>query len=126
MKYRFVGGAPFTPNDYDRSANILSWDTRGRGYLDYNLFNTDRLGPFNQLDIRVDKEWFFNKWSLNLYVDIQNALNQKSDSAPILIRESDENGNPIIDPEDPTKYLLKEISAQSGTILPTLGIIVVF
>ncbi|PLW95827.1 MAG: TonB-dependent receptor [Marinilabiliales bacterium] len=126
LKYRFVGGPPFTPNDYDRSANILSWDTRGRGYLDYDLFNTDRLGPFNQLYIRVDKEWFFNKWSLNLYFDIQNALNQKSDSAPILIRETDEAGNPVIDPNDPTKYLLKEISAQSGTILPTLGIIVVF
>lgn len=126
LKYRFVGGAPFTPNDYDRSANIFAWDARGRGYLDYDLFNTSRLGAFNQLDVRIDKEWFFDKWSLNLYFDIQNALNQKSDSAPFLVQETDEQGNALLDPNDPSKYLLKELSSESGTILPTLGIIVVF
>lgn len=125
VKYRFVGGAPYTPNDFDLSANIAAWDARGRGYLDYDNFNSLRLGAFNQLDIRVDKEWFFNKWSLNLYVDIQNALNQKSESSPSLVQVTDENGQPVIDPNDPDRYLLKELNGISGTLLPSIGIIIV-
>ncbi|NCD42677.1 MAG: TonB-dependent receptor, partial [Bacteroidia bacterium] len=39
MKYRFVGGPPYTPNDFELSSAILAWDARGRGYLDYDLFN---------------------------------------------------------------------------------------
>ena len=126
MKYRFVGGPPYTPNDFELSSAILAWDARGRGYLDYDLFNSERLGAFNQLDLRVDKEWFFSQWSLNLYFDIQNILNQKSESPSILVRQLDENGVPLIDPEDPTRYLLKEVDSETGTILPSLGIIVVF
>ncbi|MDY0285890.1 MAG: TonB-dependent receptor [Bacteroidales bacterium] len=126
MKYRFVGGPPYTPNDLELSSAILAWDARGRGYLDYDLFNSERLGAFNQLDLRVDKEWFFNQWSLNLYFDIQNILNQKSESPSILVRQLDENGVPVIDPEDPSRYLLKEVESETGTILPSLGIIVVF
>ncbi|MCK9168098.1 MAG: TonB-dependent receptor [Bacteroidales bacterium] len=126
MKYRFVGGPPYTPNDLELSSAILAWDARGRGYLDYDLFNSERLGAFNQLDLRVDKEWFFNQWSLNLYFDIQNILNQKSESPSILVRQLDENGVPVIDPEDPSRYLLKEVESETGTILLSLGIIVVF
>lgn len=126
VKYRLVGGGPYTPNDLVRSSNILAWDARGRGYQDFSLFNSQRLGAFNQLDIRIDKEWFFDKWSLNLYFDVQNALNQKSESPPILVRQTDDNGNAIINPDNPSQYLLKEISSESGVLLPSVGIIVVF
>ncbi|MGZ3442786.1 MAG: ligand-gated channel protein, partial [Polyangia bacterium] len=34
-----------------------------------------RLGSFNQLDVRFDKKWTFHRWSMSMYVDIQNMYN---------------------------------------------------
>lgn len=126
MKWRFVGGAPYTPYDYNRSSLIEAWDARGQGYLDFSRYNTERLGNFHQLDLRIDKEYFFNKWSLDVYVDIQNVYNFQSKESGILLLQRDAEGNPVIDPEDPTRYALKSITTKSGTVLPTLGIVVEF
>jgi hypothetical protein len=123
MKWRFVGGGPYTPYDYSRSSIIDAWDARGQGYPDYSLYNTRRLSAFHQLDIRIDKEYFFNKWSLNLYLDIQNLYNFKSKDPDVLVLQKDDNGNPVVNPEDPSRYVLKYLPMETGTILPTLGII---
>ncbi len=123
-KWRFVGGAPYTPFDYSRSSLIEAWDARGQGYPDYNLYYTERLGNFHQLDIRIDKEYFFKKWSLNVYFDVQNAYNFKSKDPDVLVLQRDGSGNPIIDPNDQTRYSLKYLPSESGTVLPTLGIII--
>jgi hypothetical protein len=124
LKWRFVGGAPYTPYDEGKSSYKIAWDLQGRAYLDYGRFNTLRLKSFHQLDIRVDKQYFFNKWSLMLYVDVQNVYNFKADQPPILIRETDGSGNPVTDPSNPLKYMLKYIPGESGTVLPTVGIII--
>lgn len=124
-KWRFVGGAPYTPVDIAESAKRVNWDSRGRGYLNYNAFNSIRLSDFNQLDIRIDKQFFFKKWSLNFYIDIQNLLAFKSEQQPIYTN-LDINGNIVIDPGDNTKYVLRKIDDYSGNILPTIGIIVEF
>jgi outer membrane receptor for ferrienterochelin and colicin len=124
FKWRFVGGAPYTPYDLEKSAVKDAWDLQGQGYLDYSQFNTLRLKAFHQLDIRVDKQYFFKGWSLMLYADVQNVYNHQADQPPILIRESDSNGKPVTDPLDPLKYSLKYIDGSSGTVLPTIGIII--
>jgi hypothetical protein len=124
IKWRFVGGAPYTPYDVDRSSLIEAWDAKGQGYLDYNLYNTNRLNVFHQLDLRVDKEYYFKKWSLNLYLDIQNLYNFKAQQPDVLVQERDTNGQALINPVDPTRYKLKYIPSESGTVLPTIGIIV--
>jgi hypothetical protein len=126
LKFRFVGGAPFTPYDKEKSSLKEAWDLQGQGYLDYTKFNKIRLKGFNQLDIRIDKRYFYKKWSLMLYVDIQNVLNSQADQPPILIRETDNNGIPKTDLSDPTRYVLKYINGTSGTVIPTVGIIVEF
>lgn len=126
MKWRFVGGAPYTPFDYARSSLIEAWDARGQGYPDYSLYNTRRLDNFQQLDIRVDKEYFFNKWSLDFYLDIQNLYNFQSKDPDVLVLQRDASGNPLTDSEDPTRYALKSITFKSGTVLPTIGIVVEF
>ncbi|MDY0102663.1 MAG: TonB-dependent receptor [Lentimicrobium sp.] len=125
-KWRFVGGSPYTPWDLDRSSLIEAWDARRQGYLDYSQFNTQRIGNFHQLDVRVDKQYFFEKWSLNVYVDIQNLYNFKQDGAPNLITETDDFGNDLVDPLQSDRYLVKQIVSESGTVLPTIGIIVEF
>lgn len=80
LKYRYAGGLPYTPFDLAKSQQ--NYTTLGVGVLDYSQINTQRLKAFNQLDLRVDKKFYFSKTSLNLYMDIQNALLQKTESAP--------------------------------------------
>ncbi|MCF8235926.1 MAG: TonB-dependent receptor [Bacteroidales bacterium] len=129
FKWRFVGGAPYTPYDLMESRKRPAWDARGRGYLDYERYNSLRLGNFQQLDVRVDKQYFFDKWSLILYLDIQNLYNFKAEQQDNLTN-LDENGIPvIINPDDPYPeqvYELRRIESESGTVLPTIGIIVEF
>jgi hypothetical protein len=126
LKWRFVGGSPYTPWDLDRSSLISAWDSRRQGFLDYSRFNSLRQKNFQQLDLRVDKQYFFGKWSLNLYMDIQNLYNFTQDGPPNLITQTDNFGNDLIDPADPNRYLMKSIVNESGTVLPTIGIIVEF
>ncbi|MDX9946787.1 MAG: TonB-dependent receptor [Bacteroidales bacterium] len=126
FKWRYVGGAPYTPFDLEKSSLKAAWDLQGEGYPDYLRFNTERLKAFHQLDIRVDKQYFFKGWSLMLYADVQNLYNHQSDQPEILLRESDENGVPVTDPADPSRYSMKFIEGSSGTVLPSIGIIVEF
>jgi hypothetical protein len=124
LKWRLVGGAPYTPYDLEKSSYKAAWDVRGQGYLDYSRFNSSRLKAFHQLDLRIDKQFFFKGWSLMLYTDIQNIYNHKADQPALLIRESDSEGLPVTDPLNPSKYLLKYINNESGTVLPTIGVII--
>jgi len=134
-KWRFVGGAPYTPADLALSSYRPAWDARGREYIDYGQYNTLRLGPFHQLDLRVDKTYFFKKWSLNLYVDIQNAYNFKYNTPPQYINTNpdgsvsyyDASGNQVSPdqiPYDQQYYKLRTLNTESGTILPSIGIII--
>jgi hypothetical protein len=126
MKWRYVGGAPYTPYDLEKSSLKVAWDLQGQGFLDYTRFNTLRLKAFHQLDLRVDKEYFFAGWSLMLYTDIQNIYNFQADQPPLLIRVSDDNKQPVTDSGDPSRYSLKYLKNQSGTVLPTIGVIIEF
>lgn len=122
IKWRFVGGSPYTPANLEKSALVEAWDVRGQTYPDYSRYNSQRLGAFHQLNLRVDKEFFFDKWSLISYIDIQNIYNFKADAPPVFLK--DETA-PII--PNPDRYTLKELPRTSGgTILPTIGIIVMF
>ena len=44
----------------------------------YAVVNSERLPSFNALDIRIDKTWVFDLWSLDLFLDIQNVYNRRS------------------------------------------------
>ncbi|MDT8393568.1 MAG: TonB-dependent receptor [Bacteroidales bacterium] len=127
-KWRFVGGAPYTPWDLGTSENVLAWQAKSGPYLEYDQFNAFRLKSFHQLDVRVDKSYYFRKWSLTLYLDIQNLYNFKAELPENIIRATDENGKPIIvNPEAPIdeqRYELRRINNEAGTVLPTIGIII--
>lgn len=40
--------------------------------------NTERLPLFHALDLRVDKKWRFDGWSLSTYLDVQNVYNNQN------------------------------------------------
>ena len=77
-KWLYQGGAPVTPFDMDASRQ--NYLLTGVGTLDYSQLNAGRLGNFSRLDIRADKKWNYRKWTLDIFMDIQNALLQSSPS----------------------------------------------
>lgn len=125
-RWRFLGGTPYTPNDIAASSLISNWNLRNSAILDFNRINGVRLASFHQLDLRVDKKYYFQKWNLNWYFDIQNAYNFQAEQPPLLIATRDAQGNIPVNPADPSRYLLRELSNPAGTLLPTVGIIVEF
>jgi hypothetical protein len=127
FKWRYVGGTPYTPWDLQTSELISAWDAQGIGYLDYNRFNTLRLSAFHQLDVRVDKMFYLKKWTLNFYIDVQNLYGFKGEEPDRIIVSVDENGNRLVNPTDPSRYILETIKNEGGgTVLPTIGIIIEF
>jgi hypothetical protein len=126
FRWLFSGGSPYTPVDVANSSLIQNWNINGFAFPDYNLLNTAREGNFHQLNMRVDKKFYLKKFSLNFYLDIQNVYGYKTKVAPIYLAQTDASGNFVVDPNDPTRYLLKKIDNTSGIVQPTLGIIIEF
>jgi len=124
-RWHYSGGAPFTPIDELLSSMKTVWDSRHLPYIDYSKYNSERLGLSHQLDLRLDKEFYFKKWMLDLYMDVQNVYGFQSESAPIYTN-LDVNGTPVTDTGDPSRYVLRQIPNFGGTILPTIGIMVKF
>lgn len=122
-RWRYSGGAPYSPIDQDLSSLKSAFDITNQPYIDYENYNSLRLRSNHQLDLRIDKEFYFKKWLLNVYADVQNAYIFESESAPIYTN-LDTDGNKMTDPQDPTRYQLREVKVVGGTILPTVGIIV--
>lgn len=123
-KWRYVGGAPYTPADIGVSSFVPAWDARGTVYPDYDQFNELRLSAFHQLDIRIDKTYFFKKWSLNLYIDIQNVYNFQAENPPNYTNLDTQGNKVYTDPPVNQYYQLRKIDSESGTVLPSIGIIV--
>lgn len=124
-RFRFVGGLPYTPYDLNRSSLISAWNLRGGPYLDNTKLNSKRFGVFHQLDVRVDKAYYLKKMTLKFYLDIQNLYNFQAQSMDIVVRETDASGNFLTADKD-TQYVLRSVKNPSGTVLPTIGIMVEF
>lgn len=126
-KFRLQTGLPQTPFDYRASSLQSNWDATGTGISDFTQLNTLRTKTGNQLDVRIDKKWYFKRWNLNLYLEIQNVYASSVGSTQ-LQQELDANGQPILENVGtayPT-YRLKYINDATGTRVPTLGVIVQF
>lgn len=126
VRWRYSGGSPYTPIDIATSSLANNWIITGRGLPNWNQLNTMRLGFFHQLDVRVDKKFFFPSWNMNFYVDIQNLYNFQVETPPILLAVTDENNVPLPDPNNPGSIQTELLSSISGTVLPTIGIIIEF
>ncbi|MCB9283490.1 MAG: TonB-dependent receptor [Lewinellaceae bacterium] len=123
LRWSFSGGNPYTPYDLALSSQRAIWDVNRRGLPDYSRLNGARLPFFHQLDFRVDKQFNFRKWALQLYLDIQNVYSAPITLLPYLTVERDAENNPIVDPNDPSRYLVKTISSDTGRVLPSVGIL---
>ena len=123
-KVSYIGGAPYTPYDEDKSSLVQAWDAKGQPYYDYSLYNTGRLPDFAQLDVRVDKSFYFRRCMVGLYLDLQNVTGSKL-KQPDVIMSTGVIENPAA-PTSEQRYKMKYLKQESGTLLPTLGVTVEF
>lgn len=123
-KLSYIGGAPYTPYDEEKSSLVEAWDAKGQPYYDYSRYNTGRLPNFAQLDLRVDKSFYFRRCMVGLYLDLQNVTGNKL-KQPDVIMSTGIIENPSA-PADQQRYKMKYLKQESGTILPTLGVTVEF
>ena len=124
-RWRYIGGAPYTPIDMERSTDRAAWALTHRAYPDNARFNTLRLPDKHQLDLRLDKEFYFKRWMLNLYVDVQNAYLSGTVNAPVYTN-LDPSGRLMEHPTDPSRQQLRQLDYYSRLVLPTLGLIAKF
>ena len=121
-KFRFSGGAPYTPIDLINSSS--NWYSFFRGLPDYNMLNSSRLKNSHAIDIRVDKKWFFNTWTLNIYFDVENIYNYKNQLPPEV--GIDPNLGEQVYSSESNSPSLYNIENESGTILPSIGFLIEF
>ena len=65
-KFRYTGGRPYTPINPVNGTQLVS------------KYNTARLPDYYAIDVRLDKKWSFETWTLVTYIDIQNITNRKN------------------------------------------------
>lgn len=69
-RFRYVSGNPQTPVIGSVFNNVTDeYDPT------FGKVNSARQPGFLQLDVRLDKQWVFDRWLLDAYVDLQNATN---------------------------------------------------
>lgn len=122
-KLRVNGGSPYTPYDISASSLKSNYSIYPQGIQDYDHLNENRLGDFYQLDLRLDKKYPFRKFSLNVYLDIQNLTYNKYLLQPILLLDRSADGLPQDDPADASRFKTKLINNENGNVLPTIGVI---
>lgn len=123
-KLSYIGGAPYTPYDEEKSSLVEAWNAKGQPYYDYSLYNTGRLPDFAQLDIRADKSFYLRRCMVGIYLDLQNVTGSKL-KQPDVIMSTGVIENPSA-PASEQRYKMKYLKQESGTLLPTLGITVEF
>ena len=125
LKFRYSGGAPYTPIDLATSSNVAIWNINQQGVLNYNELNSVRLNDVHGLDLRLDKKWYFKKWSLNAYIDVENLYNFKI-QLPSEVGIDSEIGEEIYTAQNTGEYSLYQIINESGTVLPSIGLLIEF
>jgi TonB family protein len=99
-RFRLTSGRPETPvrgSTYDAdegSYNPVRGDLR-----------SVRTPTFHQLDVRAERTWLFNTWSIGLYLDVQNIYN-----------------NPNVEATRYDYRFRESATVNSVPILPTLGV----
>ena len=104
----------------------------GTGVLDYSKLNSNRLNLFNQLDLRIDKKFNFKRTSLDLFIDVQNVLLFRQQSAPnyTFKRNADNTGFETTDgntiKNDGSNAIPVILQNNDLSATPTIGIIFEF
>ena len=72
LKFKYSGGRPYTPLDYDASKRV------NREVYATDDFNSSRYPYYMRIDMRVDKKFDFSKASLVCYIELQNLFDREN------------------------------------------------
>lgn len=130
LKWRYQGGAPYTP--FDEAASLANFSLLGTGVLDVRRLNSERLGAFKQFDFRLDKKWNFRRATFDLFLDVQNAFVQRNPAYPqfTLRRNADNTGFVTTDGQplaaNGSNGIPIILANDDPSVVPTIGFIVEF
>ncbi|WP_198342261.1 hypothetical protein [Pedobacter psychrophilus] len=130
LKFRYQGGAPYTP--FDQAASRLNYSSQGKGTLDFSLLNTQRLGGFNSSDIRIDKKINLNKFTIDLFLDVTNWYLTKNPVIPEYTwqRTTDNRTFKTTDglaiKADGSNAIPTTVKNDDVSFIPTIGVIIEF
>ena len=130
LKWLYQGGAPYTP--FDLAASQQNYFLLGVGTLDFNRLNTERLPAFRRFDFRLDKKWNYNKWTLDVFIDVQNAFVQSNPALPqyTFARNADNSGFATTDglplASNGANAIPLILSNNDPQVTPTIGFVVEF
>jgi hypothetical protein len=74
-RFRYVTGNPKSPLVHD--ADLFQADAYNYS-VTFGATRSIRQPDFHQLDVRIDKNFVFKSWTLDVYIDVQNVYNQKN------------------------------------------------
>jgi len=74
-RFRLVSGNPISPLMHER--DLYRSDANNFASM-RGMFGTARRPTFHQLDFRIDKSFVFDRWTLGVYLDVQNIYNQQN------------------------------------------------
>ncbi len=114
VRYRYAGKTPYVATNLPQT--LIEYP---RIVLDYNKLGEQNLAAFSQFDARIDKKWNFKKFALDVFIDVQNLLNQQIPSPIRYGLNRDEVTGTIINPRS-----LVAVEPQKSATIPTIGVII--
>lgn len=130
LKFRYQGGAPYTP--FDETASRLNYLSRGQGIYNYAQLNSLRLRGFNSGDVRIDKKWNLKKTTIDLFLDVTNFYGAKNAASPYYTfkRNADNTGFVTTDgaaiKPDGSNAIPVLLPNDDVSVTPTIGLIIEF
>lgn len=72
LRWIYAGGAPYTPFDYEASAE------NNKGIYDLTKTNSERLPDYHSLNLRADKRFYFEGSNLIIYLSVWNVYGREN------------------------------------------------
>lgn len=116
VRVRYLGSRPYAPVDIE--ASTAAYPTI---IEDYDRLGEERLKPFNQTDIRIDKKWNFTNWTFNVFVEVQNVLGNDLPQPPAYTLARGEDGQIMM-----PRQLITVPGSDDSASIPTIGIVIDF
>ncbi len=115
-RLRYLGRTPFAP--VDQAATLANYPAVIR---DYSQLGNETLDTFNQVDVRIDKKWNYSRWTLNVFLEIQNILGSQIPQEPEFGLARDMDGNELS-----PRSLVQIMDIDNASILPSIGVVIDF
>ena len=113
-RIRILGGSPYP--SLKREASEESYPTL---VYDYGTLADNRLEVFNALDIRIDKKWNYDGWSLNLYLEVSNVLGSNIPNPPEYGLQRNSDGSAV-----QPRQIVEIKDVDNSSTLPTIGVVI--